>query len=115
MHQQNMTIITWKSLGSGPRPECPGGVPQGQICSSASSVSSKGHCPFNEKERVLRKKSEAKATLTSEACPNRENGTGPISCTHIESTDGGAGICHGPGTPAHSHWSLPKSLLKTVQ
>lgn len=77
MHQENVSI-TWKTLGSGPRPE------QGQISSSASSVSSKGHCPFNEKERVLRKKIEAKGTLTSEACPNRENTTGPVPCTrHI--------------------------------
>lgn len=37
---------------------------------------------MKRKGRVLRKKSEAKATLTSEACPVRENTTGPVPCTH---------------------------------
>lgn len=41
----------------------------------------KRHCSFNEKGRVLRKKNEAKATLTSKACSNRENTTGE-SCIH---------------------------------
>lgn len=116
MHQQN-TTITWKTLGSGPHPECPGGVPQGQISSFASSVSSKWHCPFNEKERKGPEKEErgqGHPDFRSLSRQGEHHWSSAVHTSHKESTDGVGEVCHGPGTHAHCHWSLPKSLLKTV-
>lgn len=114
MHQQD-PAKPWKALGSGPHPECPR-VPQGQISSSESSATAKTQCK-NDTARLMKREGfwgrrmrQRPPWLPKPAPIGRTPLVNPVYFTHRI----GRGICQDPGIPAPSHWSLPKSRLKTV-
>ena len=89
--------LTWKALGSGPHPACPG-VPQGQISGFCILSQQQTALLSQWKGKGLEEDSEAKPSWLPPRRPpiGRTVAPDPVDPSHVESTEH-RGVHHGPG------------------